>query len=211
MMRARQLLVLMVAVAALAAPAGAGAAKSVNVGVRDFEYLPGFVRVDPGDTVTWNVRPGQSHTMTTRRGGAPVAFDSGEKDPGQSFSFLFSTPGRYDYFCTIHPTLQSGIVQVGPDTVDPVVRGAKARRGSRSVRVSFRLSEVARVKAVVKRSGKAVKTIATKLLGKGSGSVVYKPRKLAPGSYRVVLTATDREGNASKAVRALFKVPQAGR
>ena len=210
MIRARHLIAPLVALVALAAPTSAGAAKNVDVGVRDFEYLPDYVRVDPGDTVTWEVRPGQSHTITARRG-QPAPFDSGVKDPGQSFSFLFSTPGRYNYFCTIHPTLQSGIVQVGPDTVRPVLRTSGAKRGTRSVRVSFRLSEEARVKAVFKRDGRAVKTISTRLLRKGPGSVVYKPRKLIPGSYKVVLTAADREGNASTAARTSFRVPQAGR
>jgi len=210
MMRARQLIAPLVALVALAAPTSAGAAKNVDVGVRDLEYLPDYVRVDPGDTVTWEVRPGQSHTITARRG-QPAPFDSGVKDPGQSFSFLFSTPGRYNYFCTIHPTLQSGVVQVGPDTMRPVIRAPRVTRGTKSVRVSFRLSEDARVKAVFERSGKVVKTIKTKLLKRGSRSVVYKPAALAPGAYRVALTGADREGNTSKPARLSFTVPQAGR
>ena len=102
----------------------------------------------------------------------------------------------------------SGVVQVGPDTVDPVLSRAKPRVGRRSVRVSFRVSEEVKVKATFTRAGKVVKRIRTKQLRQGSRSVTFKPRKLRPGRYRVKLEATDLEGNKAKAVSKRFRVPR---
>ena len=186
----------------------AGAADS-EVKVANFFYRSAYVRVDPGDTVTWRIRDGSNHTMTTRPG-APESFDSGEKEPGSTYEFTFTQPGRYLYTCKIHPRLgQRGVVQVGPDTIRPVVDAQKAKRGARSVRIYFRLSEDAKVKAAFRRGSRAVKTVNTALLIDGKRSLVFKRAKpLAPGSYTVRLTATDYEGNASRPAKVTFSVPK---
>lgn len=185
----------------------AGAADS-EVKVGNFFYRSAYVRVDPGDTVTWRIRDGSNHTMTTRPG-APASFDSGEKEPGSTYAFTFTQPGRYLYTCKIHPRLgQRGIVQVGPDTVRPALKTPKVTRARRSVRVSFRLSEDAKVTAAFRRGGKAVKTVRTAFLFDGKRSVVLKAGKpFAAGRYSARLTAVDREDNVSKPVKVTFAVP----
>ena len=185
----------------------AGAADS-EVKVGNFFYRSAYVRVDPGDTVTWRIRDGSNHTMTTRPG-VPESFDSGEKEPGSTYEFTFTQPGRYLYTCKIHPRLgQRGIVQVGPDTVRPAVEAPKVKRKPRSVRVSFRLSEDAKVTAAFKRGGKPVKTVRTAFLFDGKRSLVLKANKpFASGRYSARLTAVDREANVSKPVKITFSVP----
>jgi len=184
----------------------AGAADS-EVRVGNFFYRSAYVRIDPGETVTWRIEDGSNHTMTTRSG-APESFDSGEIEPGQTYEFTFTQPGRYLYTCKIHPNLgQRGVVQVGPDTTKPVLGGAKPKRGAKSVRISFRLSEDAKVAAAFTRAGQGVKTVRTRLLAQGKRSLVFKPRKLTPGRYTAKLTATDRGGNASKPTKVTFSVP----
>jgi len=37
-------------------------------------------------------------------------WDSGLLDPGESFSFTFTTPGTFDYYCIPHPFMQGQIV-----------------------------------------------------------------------------------------------------
>ena len=182
-----------------AAPAG------VDVG--DYFYRAHRVKVNPGEAVTWRILDGSSHTITSGRG-APAAFDSGEKKPGETYKFAFASPGRYRYVCLIHPGLMVGVVQVGPDTTDPTVTRVKAKRGKRSVRLSFRVSEDVKAKATFIRAGKVVKTIRTKTLREGSRSVLYKPKSLTPGRYRVKLEVTDLEGNAAKPVTKRFAVPR---
>jgi plastocyanin len=41
-----------------------------------------------------------AHTVTSD---PPGAFDSGPLQPGESFEYLFDTPGTYRYLCTLHP------------------------------------------------------------------------------------------------------------
>ena len=177
-----------------------------NVDVADFSFKPFRVKVEPGEAVNWRVLGG-GHTITSRRG-APANFDSGTREAGERYSFKFALSGRYRYLCLIHPTEMSGVVQVGADTVDPVVTGAKVKRGSRSVRLSFRVSEEARARASLTRAGKVVKAIRTNVLRQGSRSVLLKPRVLKPGRYRLRLEVTDLEGNAAKPVSRRFTVPR---
>ena len=185
------------------APAHAAPA---NVDARDFSFSPFRVKVQPGEAVTWRVS-GVGHTITSRRG-APAAFDSGTKSAGETYSFKFTLPGRYRYLCLIHPDQMSGVVQVGEDTVDPVVAGVRVRRGRKSVRLSFRLSEEARARASLTRAEKVVKTIRTRVLRQGARSVLIKPRALKPGRYRLRLEVTDLEGNLAKPVSRRFSVPR---
>jgi hypothetical protein len=102
-----------------------------------------------------------------------------------------------------------------PDTTRPVVRkfGMTHRRfrvRRRATAFRFRLSEKAAVKIVVKRRGKRVGTIRRRGLSKGAHRIRFngrlKGRKLRPGRYLAVLTATDEAGNVSRPRRIGFRV-----
>jgi hypothetical protein len=103
----------------------------------------------------------------------------------------------------------------GPDTTRPVVRKLgmthrrfRVRRGATAFR--FRLSERSSVKIVIKRRGKRVGTIRRRGLSKGAHRVRFngrlRGRKLRPGRYLAILTATDRAGNVSRPRRIRFRV-----
>jgi plastocyanin len=51
-----------------------------------------------GDTVNWTTCATVAHTSTSNSG----LWDSGNLNPGQSFSFQFTTPGTFPYFCRLH-------------------------------------------------------------------------------------------------------------
>ena len=192
---------------ALLAPAASAGAASQAVSMNDNVFSPANIQVDPGDTVTWTNKGVAEHTATSRAG-APAPFDSGLKPPGQSYSFTFQAPGRYAFYCQPHEILgMQGVVQVGPDNTPPKVTGVKVKRGKKSVKVTFKLNEEARVKATFRRGKKKIKTVTTKLLDADTHSVSYKKR-LASGSYSVTLVATDAAKNASKAVKKSFRVPK---
>ncbi len=87
------------------APAVARAA-SASVQIQDFAFGPGTLTVAVGDTVTWTNSDSAPHTTTSESG----AFDSGNLDAGQSFSFTFTTPGTYVYRCDYHREMQGTIV-----------------------------------------------------------------------------------------------------
>jgi plastocyanin len=61
-------------------------------------YGPEQLDVLPGQTVLWENVSERTHTVTSDDG----LFDSGDVTGGDRFSFRFTTPGTYDYHCTIH-------------------------------------------------------------------------------------------------------------
>ena len=40
----------------------------------------------------------------------PAAFDSGAVDTDETFSFTFTKPGTYGYYCKVHPHMKGTIV-----------------------------------------------------------------------------------------------------
>ena len=180
----------------VAAPAHAA---SQSVSIDEFRYVKDRVRIDPGDSVTWTNRGEVLHTVTSRSG-APQRFNSGFVDSGQTFSRAFTQPGTYRYLCTLHPTQMFGVVQVGPDRVKPVVSGVRAEAG-KGVRVAFRLSEASKVVARITRRGRVVRTLSKARVPAGS-QALKGTRRLAQGSYRVTVRATDLEGNKAKPATA---------
>ena len=69
-----------------------------TVDIIDFDYSPGSVTVNVGDTVTWTQSGDEPHTVTADDG----SFDSGEMGKGETFSMRFDSPGTYAYYCTLH-------------------------------------------------------------------------------------------------------------
>ena len=60
-----------------------------------------------GATVTWtNDDPGVVHTVTSTDG----LFDSGLMMSGDTYSFTFSAPGVFEYYCLPHPWMQARII-----------------------------------------------------------------------------------------------------
>lgn len=198
-------LVASVLAGALAFP-GAASAADANVQIGDFFFRPDYTRIEPGDSVTWTMLDASPHTATATSA-SPAPFDSGELLPGQTFAFTFTAPGRYPYLCTLHPFMK-GVVQVGPDTVDPRLARPRAKVGTRSVRVSFRLSETSRVSSklvATKRPGKVLRRTKARKIANGARSVSVPIRGLADGRYRVTLTAKDPEGNLGSA-KVVFRL-----
>jgi plastocyanin len=187
------------AVLALAAP-GPALAANVDVAVRDDFFEPTPVRVQPGDSVTWrwndynqhNVRSFANQTESFR---SPFMSGSG------TFSRTFAKRGRFTYFCEVHRPFMRGAVEVGPppfpDTTLPRVFGVKAKIAGSAVKLSFRLSERARLR--VSLSGPSTRR-ATRTLGRGKRSLTF--RRLRGGRYRATLRPTDTAGNKGRAVKS---------
>jgi hypothetical protein len=173
------------------------------VSVGDNFYDERTVRIQPGDGVEWSFDGAIEHTVTASRN-QTMRFRSGVRRTG-SFNQTFPDAGRFTYFCEIHGTAMSGVVEVGdppfPDTRLPVLSRLRARAGDGGVKLGFRLSERSRVK--VKLSGPSRRNV-TKRLGKGKRSVAF--RRLGAGSYRATLRPTDRAGNRGRAVTRRFTV-----
>ncbi len=73
--------------------------------IRQFAFRPATLEVPAGTTVTWTNHDVTAHTATATGG----QFDSGNLNPGRSFSFTFDQAGTVDYVCNYHPNMQGTI------------------------------------------------------------------------------------------------------
>lgn len=71
------------------------------VTIKNFAFAPAALVVAAGTTVTWTNQDSDDHTVTSRGSGGPL--NSSPLNPGQTYSYTFTTPGTYNYMCTIHP------------------------------------------------------------------------------------------------------------
>jgi len=90
------------AVAAQAAPAAAA-----EVEIDQFAFVPQRITVKAGTTVTWINDDDTPHTVAS----SSKLFKSKALDTEDKFSFTFTTPGTYAYFCSLHPHM-TGVVVV---------------------------------------------------------------------------------------------------
>jgi plastocyanin len=79
---------------------------TVNVVMYDDNFQPKSINVQPGTTVRWTNRGTHAHTVT----GKDESWDSGDLQPGATYSATFQQPGTYYYFCRHHEGMQGTIV-----------------------------------------------------------------------------------------------------
>ena len=84
----------------------AKAAANGSVTIVDFEFQPGTVTIDQGDTVTWTNNGPTAHSATAPDG----SFDTGIFPAGQTRSHTFNQSGTFSYICTPHPNMHGTIV-----------------------------------------------------------------------------------------------------
>jgi manganese oxidase len=95
--------------------AGQGSAMPRNrVAMLEFHFRPESLNVTTGDTVTWVNDGNFPHTVTSGVNGKPDGlWDTKHLAKGESFSYVFTKPGTYDYFCRPHNGLgMKGVVVV---------------------------------------------------------------------------------------------------
>ena len=83
-------------------------AKSVaaDVKIDNFSFGPQELKVPVGTTVIWTNRDDIPHTVVSTDG----AFKSKVLDTDEKFSFTFTKPGTYPYFCSIHPKMTGRVI-----------------------------------------------------------------------------------------------------
>jgi plastocyanin len=95
-------------------PAEAGTTNEVVVRMLDFNFEPAELSVPVGTTVRF-INAGQARHSATLDSNA---FDSTLLEPGGEFSFTFTEPGTFPYYCLLHGLPggegMSGVVIVGP-------------------------------------------------------------------------------------------------
>ena len=84
--------------------AGTGPVASVSMDHNTF--MPSEITVAPGTTVTWVNNETMPHTVVDPNKG----FRSKFLVKDATFSFTFTTPGDYDYLCSIHPNMKGKVI-----------------------------------------------------------------------------------------------------
>jgi plastocyanin len=83
------------------------ASPATAVSIDNFTFTPQTLTVKAGTTVTWTNKDDIPHGIAATNN---VFTRSKALDTDDSFSFTFTTPGSYQYFCYVHPHMTGTIV-----------------------------------------------------------------------------------------------------
>jgi plastocyanin len=81
-------------------------ATNVEAKIDNFSFSPATLTVSPGTTIIWTNRDDIPHTVVSD----DKVFKSKVLDTDEKFSYTFSKPGTYPYFCSIHPKMTGKVV-----------------------------------------------------------------------------------------------------
>jgi plastocyanin len=77
-----------------------------SVSIENFNIVPATLTVPAGTTVVWTNHDDVEHTVTA----SDNAFTSAAIQTDGQFSYTFTTPGTYAYFCAIHPFMTAKVI-----------------------------------------------------------------------------------------------------
>ena len=81
--------------------------KGIEVKIDNFSFGAMTMTVAAGTTVTWTNNDDVPHTVMSDD---KTTFKSRALDTGEHFSYAFTKPGKYPYFCSVHPKMTAEIV-----------------------------------------------------------------------------------------------------
>lgn len=76
------------------------------VHIHNFAFAPATLHVPAGTQVRFVNDDSDAHTVTSTQ----RLFDSKGLDTNDGWTFTFSRPGRYTYFCALHPYMKGTVV-----------------------------------------------------------------------------------------------------
>ena len=81
-----------------------------QVAIYNYKFSPEVLTVPAGTRVTWTNKDEVPHTVVSSDKRFP---QSPGLDTGEQYSYTFTTPGTYEYFCTLHPFMKGKVVVTG--------------------------------------------------------------------------------------------------
>jgi plastocyanin len=93
--------------AILAESSGGNPAGGAAIKIDNFSFGPATVTIPAGSTVTWTNNDDVPHVVSSDDN---KMFKSKALDTDDHFSFTFTKPGTYNYYCAIHPKMTAKIV-----------------------------------------------------------------------------------------------------
>lgn len=191
-----RLLLLWVSIAMLGREARAA---TFNVSMSNFSFNPANLTVNVGDTVTWTVSIGQHDTVSGSSGVPSGVWNSGSQfgrlmRSGERFSFTFTNPGTYPFYCTPHWTLgMTGSITVVAPNSPPMVFITNPSQGQ-----TFSVPANITIQADA-TDDSAVSSVEFFRNGTSIGVVTQPPyqleaNNLGAGGYTFLAVATDNSG-----------------
>ena len=87
----------------------------VTVVLDELAFLPPFIHIKKGITVTWINRDKVEHTVAWHNRNSPAQVtESDVLKKGDKYSYTFNGEGVFDYICGIHPFMHGGIIVGNP-------------------------------------------------------------------------------------------------
>lgn len=83
------------------------AASETQVKIDNFTFAPASITVPVGSSIRWTNADDIPHTVVSDD---KTTFKSKVLDTNEEFSFTFTKPGTYNYFCSIHPKMTGKII-----------------------------------------------------------------------------------------------------
>ena len=78
-----------------------------EVAIDNFSFRPASLSVAAGTSVTWVNRDDIPHTVVSADGAFPK---SPPLDTGDKYAYRFARPGRFRYFCSLHPRMEGTVL-----------------------------------------------------------------------------------------------------
>jgi amicyanin len=97
-----------VAIAAPPATAPSDPASPQQVSIDNFAFSPASITVAVGTRVTWINRDDVPHTVTSST--KDKVLKSAALDTDETYSFVFTKPGVFDYYCAVHPHMTGQVI-----------------------------------------------------------------------------------------------------
>jgi plastocyanin len=91
----------------LAGSASDKPASAAEIKIDNFSFGPATITVPAGTTITWKNNDDVPHVVSSDDN---KMFKSKALDTDDRFSFTFTNPGTYNYYCAIHPKMTAKIV-----------------------------------------------------------------------------------------------------
>ena len=152
------------------------ATQSATVSITKAGYVPASVTINQGDSVTWTNADTVNHQVTSGK-----AFASPTLTPGQSFTFKFTTSGKFAINDPLDKTQKGTVVVNAPTKTTPV-----PPKGASAVTLSASTFRVVYGTAMT-LSG----TVSTKQAGE---SVTVQAQRFADAKFASLATVTTGSG-----------------
>ena len=88
---------------------GAGEPTTYTITIKDFQFSPRDLVIPVGSKVIWVNKDEEPHKVSE----VNSLFTSQPLDTDGSFTYMFKSAGKFEYFCTVHPRMTGHIIVGG--------------------------------------------------------------------------------------------------